>query len=142
MKATLLSMIGFLLLTGCATSRDIAVNPAGQGKSYKSAYVIIHGGASSDVDASVQRALLHNGFMVTAGQGEVPPEGTDLIVRYSDSWSWDMTMYLKRLDINFYESRSRSMIATATWKNSALHGFPDLDEVVSGLVTGINDKLQ
>ena len=52
-----------------------------------------------------------------------------------------MTMYLKALDIQIYDAKVGSLLASAAWKNSAMHGFHGLDGVVSDLVSGVLTKL-
>jgi hypothetical protein len=120
---------------GCATSRQVIVNPSAQGRSFRSAHLVIHGEPSDDVDASIQRELLLRGLAVTAGSEEDQPADADLLVRYVDDWKWDLVMYLKRLDLQIYDGQAgNTLLASATWKNSALHGYHGLDKVVAKLV--------
>jgi hypothetical protein len=44
-------------LSGCATSSGVIVNPSARKAVYRSAYVIVHGDRSSDMDANVQKEL-------------------------------------------------------------------------------------
>ena len=127
-------------LVSCATSRDITAKPT-PGASYRSAYLVAHGDRSSDVDASIQRELFRHGLTVSSGPEGKQPDTADLVVKYADSWNWDMTMYLKTLDIQMFDARTNTLVATATWKNSPMHGFHGLDGVVSELVSGMLAKL-
>jgi hypothetical protein len=128
------------MVVGCATSRDITAHSAPPG-TYRSAYVVAHGDRSSDVDASIQRELFRRGLSVSSGPEGKQPEAVDLIVKYADSWNWDVTMYLKSLDIQMFDAHSKTLVATATWKNSVMHGFHGLDGVVAELVSGMLTKL-
>jgi hypothetical protein len=87
------------------------------------------------VDASVQRELFRRGFTVTAGAQTNRPSQADVLVRYGDYWKWDQTMYLSRLDLQFYDAQSGAMLVAATWHNSLLHGYHELDDIVAQLVT-------
>ncbi|HUP61075.1 MAG TPA: hypothetical protein VNA69_11710 [Thermoanaerobaculia bacterium] len=93
------------------------------------------------MDASIQRELFRRGLAVTSGLDNKQPETADLVVKYADGWSWDVVMYLKTLDIQMYDARSGTLLATATWKNSAMHGFHGVDKVVAELVSGMLTKL-
>src|SRR5690606_22495734 len=85
----MLLMAAAMCLVGCSTSSRVVVNP-GSTLVAKSAYVVLHGGNSEDMDAHMQRELMAHGLTIKAGP-EVDNPGTDLIVRYADSWRWDMT---------------------------------------------------
>ena len=96
---------------GCATSQDIVASPGANGKQYKSVYLVAHGDRSSDVDAAIQRELFRRGFAV------------------------------RSLEIQAYDAKTSSMVASARWKNSPMHGFHGVDTVVSELVSGMLKKL-
>lgn len=138
---TLTVGIAVLFAVGCATSQDIVVNPTNTGHPLKSAYLVAHGDKSSDVDAAIQRELFRRGVAVSAGPDVRQVESADAIVRYIDAWNWDMAMYLRALDIQVYDAKSGVLLASASWKNSAMHGFHGMDGVVSELVDGILKKL-
>jgi hypothetical protein len=130
-----------IILGGCATTQNVVVSPVALTQSFSTAHLVLHGEPSDDVDASIQRELLLRGLEVSAGEEAAAPEDVDLIVRYVDDWKWDVTMYLRRLDIQVYEGGGRTLLASATWKNSALHGYHGLDKVVSRLVQETFSKL-
>jgi hypothetical protein len=67
MRRHFLSAAILSLILGCTTSQQVVVNPAWQGRNFRTAHLIIHGDSSSDVDASIQRELLLRGLSVTAG---------------------------------------------------------------------------
>lgn len=77
-------LLAVFMLTGCATSRNVVVNPGSRIEA-SSAYVVAHGGNSGDMDASIQRALMTHGLRVTSGP-DGQPTNADLVVRYSDNW--------------------------------------------------------
>ena len=128
-----------MLSSGCATSRKVVVNP-GTSIQPKSAHVVAHGDNSADMDASLQRAFMSHGLRVTSG-----PDGqqtdADLLVRYADNWKWDMVMYLRALDVQVYDAKTGTLLGSGAWKNSALHGYHDRDNVVSNIVDELATKL-
>jgi hypothetical protein len=130
-----------ILAAGCSTTSDIVATPQAAGKQYHTAYLVAHGDKSSDVDAAIQRELFRRGFVMSSGAEGKQPENADLIVRYADGWSWDVVMYLAKLDIQVYDAKGGGMIASATWKNSAMHGFHDLDKIADELVGGMLKKM-
>jgi hypothetical protein len=43
-------------------------------------------------------------------------------------------MYLHTLDVMAYDGKTRALLATGSWSNSALHGFYDEKKVVRQVV--------
>lgn len=132
-----------LYLSACATSSQVLVQPSTNAavRSYHSAYLVIHGGSSSDMDANIERALLKSGFSVTTGSASEPPASAQLVVRYVDDWKWDMAMYLRSFDLMIYDGRSNVLLADGSWRNSVLHGFYSADKVVDQVVGNTVKKL-
>ena len=147
MKSTLTvcGRVGFLVASGfalsaCVTSSGVVVNPSAQRAVYKTAYVVVHGKDSQDMDAHLQRELLRHGIAVSVG-----PEGSagtaQLIVRYSDDWRWDIKMYLRSFDVMVFDAKTNTLLATGSWENSALHGFYNEDKVVANVVDQTLSKI-
>jgi len=132
--------VASLLLSGCATHSRVVVNPGSQ-LVVKSAYVVLHGGNSEDMDAHVQQELMAHGIQVKAGP-EMRDTGTDVVVRYTDNWRWDMSMYLRSLDIQVYNGASGTLLASGSWKNSALHGYHSAGKVTQKVMDEVFAKLQ
>lgn len=125
------------LLFGCATSRNVtASRDAPPLKSFKSAYVVNNGG-KSNIGETIQDKLMLYGFVVKSGPDVVTLDNTDLIVRYTDRWQWDLVMYLRSLDVRVYEGATGSLLVTGSWKNSPLHGFHSVEAVVSEVLNDI-----
>ena len=128
-------------VAGCATSSGVVVNPAIAKVRYQSAYVVVHGDRSSDMDAHLQRELLRHGLAVTVGPESGATGDAQLIVRYADDWKWDMAMYLWSFDVMVFDAHSKVLLATGSWKNSAMHGFHSADKVVAQVVDQTFSKL-
>jgi hypothetical protein len=131
---TLIAFLGLAFLGGCATSSGVVVGRTIPREAYTSAYLIAHGGSSSDMDALLQKALLTRGLNVTSGPDAVTPQDGLLLVKYVDDWKWDLKMYLRTLAVLAYDSKTHTLLATGTWSNSVMHGFYDEDKVVGQVV--------
>lgn len=86
------------------------------------------------MDSYVQESLITRGIRVRAGPETSIPNDVDFYVTYSDSWRWDLTMYLKELHIHFYDAKSGALIASGSFSNSLLHSFPDPGKKVSEVI--------
>lgn len=129
-------------IVACATTTHIDVVPNQPHGSFHTVYLAVHEGSSSDVDDHIRRALLRRGFSETEGtDGNVQNKGVDLVVKYEDHWKWDLTMYLKSIDIEVFDGKTGVLIAESSWQNSALHGFHSAEDVVDDLVDQTFSKL-
>jgi len=128
-------------LVGCATRSGVIVNPSIAKVRYQSAYVVVHGDRSSDMDANLQRELLRRGLSVTVGPETSATGDAQLIVRYADDWKWDLAMYLWSFDVMVFDAHSKVLLATGSWKNSSMHGFHSADKVVAQVVDQTFSKL-
>lgn len=105
-------------------------------------YVVSHGGESRGVDASIQADLFRRGYVVTTGPEGSAPKDADLLVRFTESWSWDFTMYLKAASILCYDGRTGTLIASGDWRNGGGlgHGWPSTDSIVARILDSIVQK--
>jgi hypothetical protein len=101
----------------------VIVNPSARNAVYQSAYVVVHGDRSSDMDANLQKELLRRGLSVSVGPEGSAPDDVQLLVRYADDWKWDLRMYLWSFDLMIYDPKIKVLLAEGSWKNSSLHGF-------------------
>ena len=129
-------------VAGCATTTNIDVMPNRSHTPVHTVYLVVHGASSSDVDAHIRRALLRRGLSETEGTDDsIQNKNVDLVVKYGDHWKWDLTMYLKSIDIEFFDGKTGVLIAESSWENSAFHSFPNAEDVVDGLVNQTFDKM-
>jgi hypothetical protein len=141
MKMRLSLLLPVIALSGCATSSGVVVNPSAQRAVYKTAYVVVHGASSQDMDAHVQREFLRHGIAVSVGPEGGPIGNVQLIVRYSDDWRWDLKMYLRSFDVMVFDARTNTLLATGSWENSAMHGFYNEDKVDASVVDQTLSKI-
>jgi len=129
-------------VAGCATTTRIDVVSRESRAPVHTVYLVVHGGSSSDVDDDVRRALLHRGFSETEGTDDtIQNKNVDLVVKYDDHWTWDLTMYLRSIDIELFDGKTGSLVAESSWQNSAFHRFPNAGDVVDDLVNQTFDKI-
>jgi hypothetical protein len=127
-------LAALVCLSGCSTVNPASTLPQSSLRSFKSAYVVAHGGNSADMDTHMQEALISRGVSVRAGPESAKPADVDFYVVYSDSWRWDLMMYLKDLNIQFYEAKTGAMLASGSFHNSLLHSFPNAGKKVSDVI--------
>ncbi|MFM0069565.1 hypothetical protein PQQ86_00135 [Paraburkholderia sediminicola] len=120
-----------VILSGCSTTQSVTAGPQAKGPAMTTACLTAHGGKSADMDAAIQRNLENHGVSVSVAPA---CDKVDMNVTYTDSWFWDIVMYLRSMDIRFYKAPSGGLIASGHWKNSVLHQFPNADGVVQDLM--------
>ncbi len=87
------------------------------------------------MDERVQKGLERHGVAVlTPPMCDKNSTNVDMTVVYTDQWRWDLTMYMKAVDVRFYTVPGADLIAAGHWNNSLLHRFPDTDAVVANLI--------
>lgn len=132
---TLVSLVAavsaLVVLPGCSTTQSVTAGPQAKGSPMATACFTAHGGKSADMDAAIQRNLENHGVSVSVAPA---CDKADMNVTYTDSWFWDIVMYLRSMDIRFYKAPSGGLIASGHWKNSLLHQFPNADSVVQDLM--------
>ena len=129
-------------IAGCSTTSEVVVNQPEAGRPAATAYLVSHGGNSKDMDDSFQEALSMHGLKVTTGESDPADAKTyDMIVKYDDTWRWDLAMFLLNLNVDFYDGKDGALMAHSTWHNSPAHGFQKANDVVPPLVSATFAKL-
>lgn len=127
----ILATLTLVALSGCSTTQSVTGGPQSDKSPMTTACFTAHGGRSADMDAAIQRNLEKHGVSVALAPA---CDKADMNVSYTDSWFWDVVMYLRSMDIRFYKAPSGGLIASGHWKNSVLHQFPNADGVVQDLM--------
>jgi hypothetical protein len=125
------ALLTLVFLSGCSTTQNVTAGPQVKNSPMTTACFTAHGGRSADMDAAIQRNLENHGVSVSLAPA---CDRTDINVTYTDSWRWDIVMYLRSMDIRFYKAPSGGLVASGHWKNSMLRSFPNADGVVQGLI--------
>lgn len=118
------------------------MNQPETGHALSSAYLVSPGGNSKEMDDSFEQALARHGLKVAADKAEpTDPKAYDVVVKYDDSWRWDLAMYLLSLDVELYDGKDGALMAHSTWHNSPAHGFQKANDVVPQLLDETFAKL-
>ena len=133
MKFSMLLFATVLFSAGCATTQEVTMSAAAQNSKMETAYLVSHGGNSADMDNHIQNELQAHGVKVQTGPDNMRSD-TDLLVKYTDRWRWDLVMYLEDVHITFFEGKTGNLLGTGMWQNSAWHKFRGADVVVKSVM--------
>ena len=122
------------LAASCAESRKATVANPAVIKSARSAYVVKPSDSSRDVEVFLKDAIAKKGVQAQQGAMSSKPASADVYVTFVDRWHWDMAMYLRTLDVAVIDNKSGKEVATAMYRNSALHGYPDARKTAEELI--------
>ncbi|UYL10463.1 hypothetical protein B9G69_007705 [Bdellovibrio sp. SKB1291214] len=141
MKNIIFGLYFVFSLVGCAGTYQMKASDSLSSYNAKTVHVINQGGNSKDMDDHVARALIARGFKVSDGLPTQTVPKTDLLVKYTDSWFWDVTMYLKAVEVTFYD-RNGNILASGEYNNHPFfHGYPEESEVVQKIIDGIVEQM-
>jgi uncharacterized iron-regulated membrane protein len=128
------------ICTGCGTSINVVASPNANLGAVHTAYLVVHEAPPSDMDLKVEMALKAQSVEVVKGKAD-SSGGSDLLVKYDDKWNWDMAMYLRALEMQFFDGRTGEVLATSQWTDGALHGYRDSGRAAAELVAETFKKL-
>ncbi|HEY1120588.1 MAG TPA: hypothetical protein VGE67_03275 [Haloferula sp.] len=135
-----LAMVSAVFLAAsCSETRSASVSQPAVIKGARSAYVVKHQDSNREIETYLKNALNKKGVRAQAGPMSAKPANTDLQVTFVDRWHWDMTMYLRTLDVSVVDKSGRE-VATGTYRNSALHGYPDPQKTSEELINLIYER--
>lgn len=142
-RAVLLAVVISAML-GCATTQNVTLANLTPTKNIQSVALVAQDDNSADMDGHITKQLQVQGLNVKAPlpAGTRKSDDVDMIVAYADVWRWDVVMYLKTVNINFYDAKSGNMLVTGRWDNSAFHGFKNAGEVVKEVIAEMMAKIK
>ena len=76
------------------------------------------------IDRVIADELSAMGLRASYGVDVPEAEEFDVLVTYSDRWQWDMTMYMRELNIQFREPGNRRMVARGRSQRDSLTRLP------------------
>jgi hypothetical protein len=140
-KASITLVLGLAvgLMSSCGVTNKAEVFDAGAIRSARTAYVIQPEDAGRDVHNFIKEGFQSHGVATRTGNAGAKGNA-DLNVTYVDHWYWDIVMYLRTFDMSVLDARTGKVVATGSYANSALHGFPDPEKTVKGVVAEIFEK--
>ncbi len=132
-----------VVLSGCGTTRHVTLGQLGPQPRIATAAFIPQEGNSPEMDSYMQQQLLSYGITLKSPlpAGTRLSQEVDVIVAYSDVWSWDLLMYLNSLTINLFHGPTGNLLVTGRWDNSVFHGFQNPRHVIKELFDDIFSKL-
>jgi len=98
-------------LAACATLQATKA-PSADLSTIKTVYVQKLEGDGNNVYQVITARLMAIGFKATTGASADPPEPVDAIVTYVDRWTWDITPYMVRLNIQVRDCKTRAILAS------------------------------
>ena len=128
-----------LCFSGCASTNSTILPNANIHK-YDSACVVGLKDASSELGVTLQNSLMRRGIKIydTHNSKECP---ADFVLKYIDTWTWDIVMYLSLLDIQFYDNKTNTLLANGKFETWGFHTYPSPDVVADELLKSIFDKI-
>lgn len=84
-------------------------------------------------------ALQDRGFRAVDGRSfkENPPT---TVLRYNDYWFWDLVPYLRALDVRVLDGKTNEVMATSSYREGIIHGYPVPRNVVRHVFNGLQEK--
>ena len=102
---------------GCGSVQSS--NPSGRDfRKVRSFYVLQH--ERSDLDKPICEELQKLGFDASRGPENTIPPSAEVLVTFEYNWTWDMTMYLQKLEIHFRDPKSRNLLAAGSSEHDSL----------------------
>ena len=127
-KLPVILLLACSLLSACAPSYQ-ASGERGAAPHGRSVFVEP---ASSDGDKGIRNAISAELFKRGLQVVETKP-ATGLSCVYFDEWKWDLTMFLRALDLKLTDPKSGAVVAVAGFSQGWLHTYPDTRDVVRRL---------
>lgn len=116
------AVAGALTLSACAQNLPLIqaqVMPETGLADLRSFYVRTHDG-DRQIGERIAEDLRARGREAVTGTTSTPPGGTQVVVVYTDSWMWDLTMYLLLLRIDFRDVDTDVLLASASSSRPSL----------------------
>jgi hypothetical protein len=137
-------VIAAMVLSGCATSRNVIPYGSIPAGTYRTAALVPQEGNSPEVDGYVKDALARHGIavMLSKSPGTMKAEDVDLLVSYQDVWRWDLVMYLLSLRIDLFDARAGTLLVSGSWKNSPMHGFQRGEDEAKDLLDDMISRIR
>lgn len=137
MKRSLLLLVA-LAFTGCATVKTSVTRPIPKNEPVA---VIPDRNDIDDyhIHSLLISALQDKGFRAVDGRSmkENPPT---TVLRYNDYWFWDLVPYLRALDVRVLDGKTNEVMATSSYREGIIHGYPVPRNVVRHIFNGLQEK--
>jgi hypothetical protein len=112
-----------LFLVGCA-SLDVDRVPGRSVDAGQSFYVEKLPADGRGIEQVIADQLNLMGFSAGSGPAREHDKDTDVLVTYQDRWAWDITMYMRQLDIQFRDPQTLEAWVSANSRKDSLTRKP------------------
>lgn len=137
-------VIVFLFGAGCASQQRGSVVPGVAIKKDQLYFVERLPKDGRGINKMIADNLALRNLRSTTGEAGMSPEGVDIIVTYQDRWTWDMAMYMTRLNVQFKDAKDGDLLASGeSYRTSLVRKSPEdmVDEVLDKIFEKIDQKL-
>jgi len=86
------------------------------------------------------KELKERGFNVIDMQDKMPESNDGIILKYKETWGWDLVMVISTIDVRLIDGRTKNTIGTSYWGRGFFHNYPSPDSAVSQLLDEMNIK--
>lgn len=88
------------------------------------------------IDELIARELRQRGYQASAGPLQLMPGDTEIIVSYSDRWTFDFTEYLLRIEMQVHTNHTGRLIAEGYFERPSVTGNAPVE-----MIDHVLDKL-
>lgn len=128
-----------ILLASCVSDQSRYVVPGETLDKMAVYYVVKAENDERNLNASIVREMISNGFAVFTGIKDNAPIKTDYLINYGSQWQWDITWYLLDFDIRVYTKEHNLFVASANSQQTSLVR-DDHSKVVANVINELFSK--
>jgi hypothetical protein len=110
---SLLGLLGLMLFLGGCASTQSNLAPGVDVTTLQTFFVEKLPADNRGVERMISDDLNLRGFESTYGPALPADSPVDALVTYQDRWTWDITMYMLRLDVQVRDPQTRRVLASA-----------------------------
>ena len=115
------ALVGVVLAGGCSKTLEGSIQDGANFSRVSSMHVYMRDRDPNAEVLSILRAQLRErGYQVTVGLEREAPAGVDCMVEAQDKWHWDMTMYLLKFEVWFYEPGPGQLMASGKSRRTSI----------------------
>ena len=132
--------IALFFLFGACSSLKASVEEGADLSAGRTYYVAHQEKDERAINEMIAKRLGATGRQATTGELADIPSGTQVLVTYEDRWAWDITMYMRSLQVVFRDPHTEAIMATGTSKRDSLTR-KGVESVVDEVVNEIFSKV-
>ncbi len=140
---TLFCIAIITVLSGCSGAYTVRQANGEAPEKIRSVAFSPQDGNSEEVTGYITDALLSQGVTVAppVPQGVRKANGPDAVISYLDVWRWDLSTYMKSINISLYSARTGELLVNGRWEDSEMHGFQRGAAITQALIEQMFERL-